>query len=64
MQNIVDECEQLLCDIADLRDQLETTYDEEQRKRINRTIDSKEMRYNELACGAIDPSRKDDTKAG
>ena len=45
--DITSECEQLLRDIADLRVQLETT-DNEEEKKINDTIKAKKSRYDDL----------------
>jgi uncharacterized protein (DUF3084 family) len=62
--NIISQCEQLLQDISNLRTQLDTTTNEKERKRINHEIEAKEVQYNDLQCGAIDPPKNDNGEIG
>jgi len=41
--------------MGQLNDELEKTYDDDKRKRIEKEIEIKEQRYNDLQCGVFDP---------
>jgi hypothetical protein len=57
----VKECQRLLDEIKDLKESLKSIDNDDERSRIHTEISNKENRYNQLQCGAIDPSRNPDT---